>query len=198
MRLSMESTSRPSWVRVLLYAARRIPLYGTVVWRHAFSRLRLLVCLAGLVGVVTVAIEVFPPTGGGNTGVPKIVVFGPEEPLNGPAHATKVLLKGEIESFGSNTHWEILYSESALTSCKEGTPGGSGIVEFPSEKGDLFTVELHHLTPETHYYAVLCAENASGSVTATTGFTTTAVGYPEIVGLTFFGGVQDSIGTTLA
>jgi len=196
--MNIESQYRTFWLRVLRLLERRVSLSGTV-GRRKRRHLVVIVCLAALVGVATAVIEVFPSVGGGSAGKPEIVVFGPGEPVSNYAYATRVIVNGQIEPSGSDTHWEVRYSESTITSCKEGTVGGSGVVEFPSGKGSPFTVELRHLKPVTHYFAVLCAENASsGAVTATTEFTTTAVSHPEIVDFTYLGGVQDNIRTKSA
>jgi hypothetical protein len=174
-----------------------VSLHGGEAGRTTRRRL-VLVCLAGIVGLGTLALELVPSVAAETAGKPEILGFGPHEPSSSYVHATRVLLNGQILPFGSDTHWEVRYSGGALSSCKEGTLGGSGIVEFPSGKGSQFTVELHHLTPETTYHAVLCAENASGPATATTEFTTTPVGPPEIVGLTFLQNRQENIHTTSA
>jgi hypothetical protein len=170
--------------------------------RHrAFATRRrlVLVCLAAIVGLGTAALEIFPSVAAGSAGKPEISSFNPEEPSSLSVHATRAGLHGVIEPFGSDTHWEVRYSESALTSCKEeGTFAAKGIVEFPSDRGRTFSFELHHLTPETTYHAVLCAENASGPVTATTEFTTTPVGPPEIVRLGLLHEQQENVHTTSA
>jgi hypothetical protein len=155
--------------------------------RRAFAtRRRLaLVCLAGIAGLGTAALEIFPSVAAGSAGKPLIGAFQ----LSKLVHPTRALLFGQIQPFGSDTLWEIRYSDKPITSCKEeGTFAAKGVVETPSEKGSEFYVELHRLTPETTYHAVLCAENASGPATATTEVTTTPAGPPEIVTLEFFGG----------
>jgi hypothetical protein len=169
--------------------------------RRAFATRRrlVLVCLAAIVGLGTAALELFPSVAAGSAGKPEIPSFGPDETLGeSHVHATRARLTGVIKTFGSDARWELRYSEGALTSCKEGTPGGSGVVEFPSGNGSLFQVELHHLLPETTYHAVLCAENASGPATATTEFTTTPAGPPEIVGLGPLHAQKENIHTTSA
>jgi len=161
-------------------------------------RRSVLVCLVGIAGVGTPAVEIFPSVAAGSAGKPGILFFGPEEPLSRSVHATRVSLRGQVRPFGLATHWEIRYSSEVITSCKEGIYGGSGTVEFPSEAGSLFTVEPHHLTSKATYHAVLCAENRMGSTTATAEFTTTPVGPPEIIRLTYFHGVPESVRTTSA
>ena len=52
---------------------------------------------------------------------------------------------------------------------------------------------LHHLSPETHYYVRVEAENAAGEITLNGEFTTTPVGPPQVYRL---GGIERELGVT--
>jgi hypothetical protein len=100
-------------------------------------------------------------------------------------HATRAhFISNPLKPEGSETHYRFEYATSSGT-CNPPTVetgcswtlAASGTVQ-PGE--DVRSTEVHHLTPQTPYYARIVAQNASAEVEETVKFTTAADSGPEV------------------
>ena len=94
-------------------------------------------------------------------------------------HATRATFQTSVTFNGLATNYRIEYAST------EGGPGtivGSGTCSTKNANGVGCPLEyqVHHLSPNTIYYARATAENDDGSVTETTKFKTTPISAPEV------------------